>query len=131
MVGIIRGDAYLDSVSDDHLDLVLLHSTRKHAGNLDALLTLDLHCAAPQHPGDHALKMYEIVSAQFLLFFLLTRLCHTDLTPLSTKHPSCQPVRCHISPTHTAPFPPDHPTPDTKTGGLFPYFDEQPTLVYK
>jgi hypothetical protein len=72
MVGIIRGDAHLDSVSDDHLDLVLLHSTRKHAGNLDALLTLDLHCAAPQHPGDHALKMYEIVSAQFLLFFLLT-----------------------------------------------------------
>jgi len=73
MVGIIRGDTYLDSVSDDHLDLVLFHSTRKHAGNLDALLTLDLHCAASQHPGDHALKMYKIVSAQFLLFFLLTR----------------------------------------------------------
>jgi len=72
MVGIIRGDAYLDSVSDDYLDLVLLHSTRKHAGNLNALFTLDLHCSAPQHTGDHALKMYEIVSAQFLLFFLLT-----------------------------------------------------------
>ena len=93
MVGIIRGDAHLDSISDDHLDLVLLHSTRKHAGNLDALLTLDLHCAAPQHPGDHALKMYEIVSAQCLLFFLLTRLCHTDFIPLTTKHLSCQSVR--------------------------------------
>ena len=55
MVGIVGGDAYLDSVSDDYFDLVLLHSTGKHAGNLDALVTFDLHCAAPQHPGDHAL----------------------------------------------------------------------------
>ena len=55
MVGIVRGNAYLDSISDDYFDLVLLHSTGEYAGDLDALLTLYLHRAAPQHPGDHAL----------------------------------------------------------------------------
>jgi len=55
MAGIIRGDAHLDPVSNNYLDLVLLHSTGKYCGNLDIFVTLDFHGSSPQHPGDYAL----------------------------------------------------------------------------
>jgi len=55
MIGIIRGDAHLDPVSNNYLDLVLLHSTGKYRGNLDVFVTLDCHGSSPQHPGDYTL----------------------------------------------------------------------------
>ena len=85
MAGIIRGDAHLDPVSNNYLDLMLLHSTGKHRGNLDVFVTLDFHGSSPQHPGDHALQMYEIVSTQFLLFSSLPLLSNKLIIYFNTK----------------------------------------------
>ena len=58
MTGIVRRDTNLDSISNDYLDLVLFHATGKNTGDLDSLVSLDLHVPAAQHALDLTFQLY-------------------------------------------------------------------------
>jgi hypothetical protein len=66
--GVIRGNAYLDAVSNHHLDAVLFHAAGKAPADGHVIITLDFHNTAPQDPGYFSFQLDSIISAQSLVY---------------------------------------------------------------
>lgn len=61
---VVRGDAYLNLVSNHHFNSVFFHPSGKYTPYGDIVLTLNFHGAATKHPGDNSLHVNQIVSTQ-------------------------------------------------------------------
>ena len=61
---IIGRNAYLDLVSNQDLDPVLLHATGKTSPHNDVIIALDFHDSSTQNLGDLSFQLNEIGSTQ-------------------------------------------------------------------
>ena len=58
MGGVIRRDAYFNTVSNHHLDSKFLHPSGKTALNSNVLIAMNFHNSRAQNPGNYTIQLY-------------------------------------------------------------------------